>query len=616
MSDPDLLRDPTDAPHTPPRAAPIRRSPPPLERLSTAIPPPRTAQSRNGGNSTETESAQPPPFAMPTSLPATSPPRRIDSARPTDSPPRTPAVSAVLPMPPSSSTVAAAASRRTLAHRVPPRTPAAPTGASTILAINPFAARGRGPITPTVAARIAAHQRQGDAVRRRLDMISGVPTRVLDAPGICDDYYLNLLDWSSRGIIAVALGASVYLWSSQTAAVSRILDLEPEGDTVTSLKWAGRGHYLAIGTAAGLVHLIDSSTGRRVRTFRQNTTPLSRVGVLAWCGDQIYAGTKDARIEQWDHRAPDRPAAVLAAHRVEVCGLQWSPDLAMLASGGNDNRAYIWDPRKSTTSNAVGPVTASPLYVLAEHKAAVKAMAWSPHHSGVLVTGGGTADQTIRVWNLRASQPLQQQNPSSGSSQQQPIALRSVHTVHTGSQVCNLLWSRTSKTEIVSTHGYSEHAISLWEYDPASPGNMAAAAAAAGERAMHGQQYQQQQQQRRRATLPRLGIPTLSTLNSSTPTGGMVIAQPDGSPEMVGCPPRQLTSVTGHSSRVLYASLSPDGTCLATAAGDETLRIWRMFPAASSSDSIAAAAATPVASSVVAEWGSASRRSGPAPLLR
>lgn len=32
------------------------------------------------------------------------------------------------------------------------------------------------------------------------------PEKVLDAPDIKDDYYLNLLDWSNRGLLSIGLG--------------------------------------------------------------------------------------------------------------------------------------------------------------------------------------------------------------------------------------------------------------------------------------------------------------------------------------------------------------------------------------------------------------------------
>jgi len=34
-----------------------------------------------------------------------------------------------------------------------------------------------------------------------------------------------------------------------------------------------------------------------------------------------------------------------------------------------------------------------------QHQAAVKAIAWSPHRHGLLSSGGGTADRTIRFFN-------------------------------------------------------------------------------------------------------------------------------------------------------------------------------------------------------------------------
>jgi cell division cycle 20-like protein 1 (cofactor of APC complex) len=35
--------------------------------------------------------------------------------------------------------------------------------------------------------------------------ISKIPFKVLDAPSLQDDFYLNLIDWSSSNILAVAL---------------------------------------------------------------------------------------------------------------------------------------------------------------------------------------------------------------------------------------------------------------------------------------------------------------------------------------------------------------------------------------------------------------------------
>ena len=41
--------------------------------------------------------------------------------------------------------------------------------------------------------------------------------QVLDAPALQDDFYLNLVDWSSQNVLAVGLGTCVYLWSACTS---------------------------------------------------------------------------------------------------------------------------------------------------------------------------------------------------------------------------------------------------------------------------------------------------------------------------------------------------------------------------------------------------------------
>lgn len=56
----------------------------------------------------------------------------------------------------------------------------------------------------------------------------------------------------------------------------------------------------------------------------------------------------------------------LLGHNQEVCGLQWSPDGKLLASGGNDNVLNIW-PQGGASSEA-----ANPLHTLTHHQAAVK----------------------------------------------------------------------------------------------------------------------------------------------------------------------------------------------------------------------------------------------------
>jgi cell division cycle protein 20 (cofactor of APC complex) len=132
------------------------------------------------------------------------------------------------------------------------------------------------------------------------------------------------------------------------------------------------------------------------------------------------------------------------AHEQEVCGLKWNDDGTALASGGNENYLCIWDASMSSRQHHHHYSTyVSPRLVLKQHKAAVKALDWCPFNRGLLASGGGTADRTIKLWNSNNGAMLK--------------------SIDTGSQVCSILWSKHQR-ELCSSHGFSENQLILWKY--------------------------------------------------------------------------------------------------------------------------------------------------------
>lgn len=308
---------------------------------------------------------------------------------------------------------------------------------------------GTGPLnslrdesSPAAAAlRLSLMNAPGRGARR----VARAPFKVLDAPCLKDDFYLNLVDWSSRNVLSVGLGSCVYLWSACTSIVTKLCDLQ-FGGPVCSVAWNPSGTQLAVGTMPGQVQIWDAASCRLIRTMTGHT---ARAGCLAWNSSSLLSsGGRDREIFNRDLRSREPYVTQLSGHRQEVCGLKWSPDDAQLASGGNDNQLLIWAASGSSAysplrPNAHGIRTTGPLLQFAAHDAAVKAIAWSPHARGVLSSGGGTADRRIRFWNTMTNSQLA--------------------SVDTGSQVCNLAWSKTAN-ELVSTHGYSQNQIVVWKY--------------------------------------------------------------------------------------------------------------------------------------------------------
>lgn len=119
--------------------------------------------------------------------------------------------------------------------------------------------------------------------------IAKIPYKVLDAPNLADDYYLNLVDWSSNNNLAVALESSVFLWSAHTSKVTKLRDLEGQ-DSVTSITWAVRGSQIAVGTFSGGIQIWDATTCTKLRDMRPHT---SRVGTLAWSSSMLASGSRD-----------------------------------------------------------------------------------------------------------------------------------------------------------------------------------------------------------------------------------------------------------------------------------------------------------------------------------
>jgi len=309
---------------------------------------------------------------------------------------------------------------------------------------------GRSLSNPGMDSRSLAETGLRSVAQKVGRRIPAAPSRILDAPDLVDDYYLNLVSWGKDNVLAVALGQCVYLWDAANGDIKHLLTLEGEDDYATSVAWAttpGNTQYIAVGTNNSPVQLWDAEALKKVRTLSGHS---ARVGALSWNNQWLSSGGRDSVIIQHDVRSSNNVAATYTGHTQEVCGLKWNDEGTTLASGGNENYLCLWDvamsgqDRNSRNSRAQSSLTnVSPRFLLTQHKAAVKALAWCPFNRGVLASGGGTADRTIKFWNTNSGTVL--------------------NSIDTGSQVCSLLWSKHQK-EICSSHGFSENQLILWRY--------------------------------------------------------------------------------------------------------------------------------------------------------
>jgi len=213
------------------------------------------------------------------------------------------------------------------------------------------------------------------------------------------------------------------------------------GSELSSLTWHPDGRVLTIGRKNGVIQAWDIE--KRLCLRHIGSPQSHRIGAMHWSGSDNHShdhdtpllacGSRDKSVTVHDLRQKISIVEKWECHRQEVCGIKWnyhSPKL--IASGGNDNKVYIWKMGYS-----------KPLAALTSHVAAVKAIAWHPLNRNTLVTGGGTNDRQIRVWDVAQEQAIDH--------------------VDAEGQVCNIDWNKNG-TKLLSSQGYSRNDLAVWNY--------------------------------------------------------------------------------------------------------------------------------------------------------
>jgi WD40 repeat protein len=299
----------------------------------------------------------------------------------------------------------------------------------------------------------------------------------LELDSIPSDFYLSPLDWSQKNLIAFALTDNIVFINPKTMAVHEPSDVPYDA---VSLRFNCSGESLFIGCDSGDASIFDVAASESISTLYLFDTS---VLVADWKDQLIVCGSREGEISLIDVWA-ESDAVTFCGHLEEVCGIKIHGSLPIFATCANDTTVKIWDMR-----NIGSP---DPLVAYTEHSAAVRAIAWSPVGDHILVTGGGTADKTIKMWDS-----------STG------VTLKSIDT---GSQVCNLHWN-PEYNEILSTHGFSQNHLGIWKGSDLS----------------------------------------------------------------------NIGSIHHHTQRVLFQCTSPDGSMIATAAPQDAMQIWKLFPPQSQS---------------------------------
>ena len=248
--------------------------------------------------------------------------------------------------------------------------------------------------------------------------------KVIEAPGVDNDYHLNLMAWSDGDVLVVALKCNLCLYNGHSGAVSEVKGRQK----ICSVAPQPGGGRVAVGTDRACIRLVDVATGK---TVSEVTVHKGRIVTMAWNGNALLSGSKDNTIHLTDLRS-NVHGGVLRGHSSEVCTLALNHlNSSELASGGADNRILLWDLRNRRVRTE------------GQHRACVKALTWFPWKADRLMSGAGYADGSVKEWSTNGE-------------------LACVQGVDTGAQVSSFLWDRWERRLLVG-QGYPLCALSVWE---------------------------------------------------------------------------------------------------------------------------------------------------------
>jgi meiosis-specific APC/C activator protein AMA1 len=266
-----------------------------------------------------------------------------------------------------------------------------------------------------------------------------IPFKVLDAPGLRNDYYSNLVCWANKSdLIAAGLGSLVYSWNEKNGTIP----LEAFGtDVISALSYSSED-FLAVGTKESNIYVYGPYSTSIIANIEAKTN--SSICSIKWIpkSNYFFIGNEIGDVSLYKlsetktkQDSQSKGAKILYTLKLkitfkcdqqQICGIDVNAQSKQLAIGANNNNGSIWD-----ISDLLKPKKMFHL----KHDAAVKAVAFCPWMPNLLATGGGSRDKNIRFWHSKSG------------------TLISEHK--TKGQITAVVWSK-SKKELLATFGFGD----------------------------------------------------------------------------------------------------------------------------------------------------------------
>jgi hypothetical protein len=279
---------------------------------------------------------------------------------------------------------------------------------------------------------------------------------------------------------------------------------------VAAVAFSPTGDRLATASADKVARLFDTRTGRELLSLTGHEDAVAAVQFHS-SGTLLATGSFDHTAALWD-TATGKRLHRLAGHKGAVLAVAFSPDKTTLATGSIDQTIKLWDV-----------ATGRLLTTLTGHKSWVSALAYAPDASWL---ASASSDGTIRIWSPPAPAPIQTLEVTNGEIRSLALSADGAHLV---------VGLRYGTVKVWSTRDWKER-LTL-----PGQGDMCAVAFSPT-----GKQFASSEGDWNRGG---------TLLLRDVATGNPILRHQ-------------------HTGEILSIAYAPDGSSIAAAAADKTVRIW------------------------------------------
>jgi len=158
------------------------------------------------------------------------------------------------------------------------------------------------------------------------------------------------------------------------------------GIAAYGVRFSPDSRFLAAWGGEGRVLVLETSSGRIVWATPSQTSGVTALD-FAYGGESLLIGRENGALELWSSDRPQAPSFTVTAHSGSVTALCLSADGSIVATGGPDEVARLWEA-----------VSGRPLGDLPGHRSKITSLSFM---SGDRYLVSTAADGHIKVWNIK-----------------------------------------------------------------------------------------------------------------------------------------------------------------------------------------------------------------------